>query len=261
MGVPTLAVRNKSCEDETRSFETQSTTSRTSSQTPSQVEPDSLGPVRVPGEEENRLGAWGLLPKDSSTKAPTTTASDRPLDSKSQMVPTSTTTPQLRCSEFLQAIIQKQHEMEQFQGSDCEINPATATKLAMMKTELDLLSVSIGGILGEEDMAGLAGFPTGQRRIEPEDHHHMDAKKDLPALAYTLAGPPVGQPTQFWPVDSAGRVIATPPGVGMDCTGGLSKLLSDGGGHAKCARGSFWTCSFPGLFATTIVCMECDLFS
>jgi len=56
--------------------------------------------------------------------------------------------PTLHCSEIIQAVIGKQHEVERFVRVPAEDIPhSTMTKMAMLKNELDFLSSSIGGIL------------------------------------------------------------------------------------------------------------------
>lgn len=66
--------------------------------------------------------------------------------------------PQWHCSEFFQALIKKQREVEQYMVLPVGDVPAsTMTKMEMMKNELDHLSSSIGGVLGKRHRGQLGG--------------------------------------------------------------------------------------------------------
>jgi len=70
-----------------------------------------------------------------------------------------TALPPIHCSEFLQAIIEKQHEVERYLHAPTQdIHPPTLMKMAMMKNELDLLSSCIAGVLGKGQIIGQAAL-------------------------------------------------------------------------------------------------------
>merc|ERR1719265_1709206 len=65
---------------------------------------------------------------------------------------------QIHVSEFLKSVIEKQHEVERFyHASGAEVPHHALTKMAMMKTELDLLSSSITGLIGRVNATVDAG--------------------------------------------------------------------------------------------------------
>jgi len=102
--------------------------------------------------------------------------------------------PQLHCSEFLQVIIEKQHEVDRFvYACEEDLSSQTLTKMAMMKGELDRLSVSISSILGKtspNNACVVAPPPGSGRAFAPAGGHgqYMDQ---------------VLRPAQIWPIVDA----------------------------------------------------------
>mmetsp|Transcript_2619 Transcript_2619/g.6731 ORF Transcript_2619/g.6731 Transcript_2619/m.6731 type:complete len:859 (+) Transcript_2619:104-2680(+) len=100
--------------------------------------------------------------------------------------------PPIHCSEFLQGVIEKQHEVERYLHAPTQdIHPPTLMKMAMMKNELDLLSSCIAGVLGKGQlqMVQVGSVATGKAQALVQD----------PRFLASGASGQVGQ--QIWPIE------------------------------------------------------------
>jgi len=145
-------------------------------------------PVPAPGVIFNVGPGAEVLGGDMSVPPP-----HAPQDLFFQAVVGGQQLPPIHCSEFLQAVIEKQHEVERYLHAPTQdIHPPTLMKMAMMKNELDLLSSCIAGVLGKGQLMVQAGIAPGGGQPQAMVH-------DPRFLAPGSTGQVVGQ--QIWPIE------------------------------------------------------------